>query len=50
MEPNLIKIQDKDKDKDKDKEFQLLLNEMKKRVRDEENQSRIRNMGNDCAR
>jgi len=44
MEPNLTKIL---QDKDKCKEFQLLLlKEMKKQLRDEENQSRIRNAGN----
>jgi len=35
---------------DKYKEFQLLLKEIEKRLRDEENQSRIRNVGNRPAR
>jgi len=47
MEPNLTKIL---QDKDKCKEFQLFLKEMEKRLRDEENQSRIRNTGNRPAR
>jgi len=42
MDPNLTKIL---QDKDKCKKFQLLLKEMEKRLRDEENQSRIRNAG-----
>jgi len=47
MESNLRKIL---QDEDKCKEFQLLLKEMEKRLRDEENQSRTRNVGNRFAR
>jgi len=47
MEPKLRKIL---QDKDKCKEFQLLLKEMKKRLRGEENQSRTKNAGNRSTR
>jgi len=47
MESNLTKML---QDEDKCKEFQLLLKEMEKRLRNEENQSRTRNAGNRFAR
>jgi len=46
-EPDLTKIL---QDKDKCKEFQFLLKKMEKRLKDEENQSRTRNMDNRFAR
>jgi len=44
-EPNLTKIL---QNKNKRKEFQLLLKEIEKRLKDEENQSKIRNAGKKC--
>jgi hypothetical protein len=46
-EPNLTRIL---QDKDKRKEFQLLVKEMKKKLKDEEYQSKCRNAGNRSAR